>query len=108
MVAFCLSVLVLVAFLASLYGWGRLVFRPLYGDGVRGWPYFVVLGLTVWIFIGGILNVANLAYPVAIYTVFGLGFVWLLLAAFIPPWKGRRTITSSVDVPSVMPGSPSW
>ena len=73
MIASFVSIIVLLAFLASAYGWGRLLFKPIYGDGETGWAYDTVLGLAVWVFIGGILNVAHFAYPIALDCIFGLG-----------------------------------
>ena len=105
MVVFFVSVIVLLAFLSSAYGWGRLVFRPIYGGRVNGWSYFVTLGIAVWIFIGGTLNVAKLANPVAICTIFSLGFGWLLLLALSSLWKARFTISSSIFVHMVRPAS---
>ena len=82
MIQFIVSILVILAFFISLYGWGRLVSKFLYPEDVGCWPYSVVLGLASWILLGGILNVIHLAYPVTLYAIFGLGVLLSLVFGF--------------------------
>jgi hypothetical protein len=75
------SLLALAAFAASAGGWGQLAARVLYRS-VVGWPYAIALGLASWVLIGGLLNVSRVAYPVSLYTLFGLGLIFSLVLAY--------------------------
>jgi hypothetical protein len=75
MTGFLSSVAVLSAFLVSTYGWGRVSATYFYREAPRSPAFHVVLGLALWVFLGGLLNIARLAYPAALYVLFlgGLG-----------------------------------
>ena len=62
----------------ALFGWGRLT-RRLSGLTQGTWPLTIALGLGSVIFLGGILNLSRLAYPVALDAVLILG---LSIAAY--------------------------
>jgi hypothetical protein len=57
---------------SALYGWG-LVVRRLAALPTGTWPMTVALGLSCWIFLGGILNLARLARPWALYALIAVG-----------------------------------
>jgi hypothetical protein len=63
-----------VVYFLALFGWGRLI-----GKFFRvSWPFplTISLGMAGWIFLGGILNLLGLAYPLALdsITLFGLAY----------------------------------
>lgn len=66
-----------------MYGWGRLAVKLLYGETLNCWAYSVAIGLAFWIFMGGVLNAMQLAYPVTLYIIFGLGMALSLTFAFL-------------------------
>lgn len=73
---------IMVAVCCALYGWGYAV-RRLTTLPPGTWPVTLVLGLASWIFLGGLLNLARLAYPAALdaLVVIGLGLAaWRLRA----------------------------
>jgi hypothetical protein len=61
----------------AFYGWGRLT-RRLAGLRDGTWPVSAALGLACVLFLGGVLNLCRLAYPVALA---GIMVVGLALAA---------------------------
>ncbi len=85
------------AFAFVLYGWGwalrRLLSVPA-GAAIRSWPSTAASGMAAVVFIGGLLNLARLAYPWAMACVAaagaGLGAFALKSAAS----KGRGSGTS--------------
>ncbi len=77
------SIGVLLAYLMSTYGWGRLFIKLFYRDTPNSWAYAVALGLCSWIFLGGILNLIQLAYPLALDGLFVVG-LYISLAIVIP------------------------
>jgi hypothetical protein len=59
---------------SALFGWGYLLaylFRITWP-----FPFTICFGMAVWIFLGGILNMLEIAYPLALdsITLLGLGF----------------------------------
>ena len=87
-----LTIAILVAYILSVYGWGRLVARWAFADAPRALGLSVALGLVVLIFIGGIANLARIAYPATLDVLVVLG--WLLCAADL---YSARTESSSRD-----------
>ena len=69
-------------FAFSFYGWGRGA-RRLFHMERGGWAATAVLGMAAVVFLGGVLNIARLAYPWALATVAAAG---VLLA--VPDLKG--------------------
>lgn len=66
-------ILIGVVFFLALYGWGRLSERLM---GVRHlWPLTICLGMAVWIFLGGLLNLGHLAFsgPLDAIVLSGIG-----------------------------------
>ncbi len=55
-----------------LFGWGS-AFRRLFRLEKTTWPLTVVIGMAAVVFIGGLLNLARLAYPTALATVALIG-----------------------------------
>jgi hypothetical protein len=73
-----------VVYFLALFGWGRLlekffhIFWP--------FPFTIALGMAGWIFLGGILNLLGLAYPLALDSIilFGLAYSALI---YLRSWK---------------------
>lgn len=86
---FLVSLLAILIYLTAAYGWGRLATFRLYQDHRPGWAFTVVFGLGMWIFIGGILNAAYLAYPLALDLILGLGFGFAIVFAYSSLSKNR-------------------
>lgn len=70
---FILSAILIILFTLAAYGWGRTACLIMYPDRTPGWPMIVALGLATWIFLGGVLNAATLAFPTALDVLLGLG-----------------------------------
>jgi hypothetical protein len=67
---------------SALFGWGYLLvhlFRIAWP-----FPFTICLGMAVWIFLGGILNMLEIAYPLALdsITLLGLGFSVLIFLRY--------------------------
>jgi hypothetical protein len=60
-----------------LWGWGG-AFQRTFGIEAGAWPSTVALGMAVVVFLGGILNLARLAYPWALVGI-AAGGLWLAL-----------------------------
>lgn len=78
---FKVTIIALLAFiyLSSLFGWGRLLEKSL---GLSWpFPFTICLGLSGWIFLGGVLNLLGIAYPLVLdgMVIFGLGYFALTL-----------------------------
>lgn len=78
MIEFFVSIVIIVAFFASLYGWGRLILKRVDKSALSGPAYCVVIGLSSWISLGGLLNALGIAYPATLYALVlaGLGAAW--------------------------------
>ncbi len=57
---------------SALFGWGLIV-RRLLALPAGTWPMTAALGLACWIFLGGVLNLARLAHPWALYALLAIG-----------------------------------
>lgn len=76
-ISMTLGAILLAAIMLSGWGWASL---RLCGQGNAGWPETMALGLGAVVFLGGILNLARLAYPWAIATVAAAGIILGILA----------------------------
>jgi hypothetical protein len=68
-----------LTYLSSLFGWGHLLEKLL---GLSWpFPFTICLGLSGWIFLGGVLNLLGIAYPLVLdgIVIFGLGYFALTL-----------------------------
>jgi hypothetical protein len=87
-------------YLSSLYGWGRLFEKSLR----LSWPFpfTICLGLSGWIFLGGVLNLLGIAYPLVLdgIFIFGLGYFALTLVRprNLKKVSEYRSLYSSKDV----------
>jgi hypothetical protein len=81
-VAFALGVFAAAAFM--LYGWGCAARRVLRA-GSTSWPATVASGMAAVVFVGGVLNLARLAYPWALGCIAAAGIVLGAVAV----WKDR-------------------
>ena len=84
---FLVSITVLIAFLVSTYGWGRIVVPLFYREAPRSWPYIVALGLCVLVVIGGGLNLLHIARPSALEVLSGLGLGSALIFTLLAIWR---------------------
>ena len=73
-----------VVYAFALFGWGRLLGKLFQ----ISWPFSLTisLGMAGWIFLGGILNVLGLAYPVALDSIVVLGLAYSALT-FLRSWR---------------------
>lgn len=62
------ALLLIAAAAFMFFGWGS-AFSHLFGLEQKPWPLTVALGMAAVVFIGGILNLARLAYPTALVIV---------------------------------------
>jgi len=71
--------LLLFVYIPALFGWGHIISKRLR----ISWPFPLItcLGLSVWIFLGGILNLLGIAYPIVLdcIVLFGLGYCVLVI-----------------------------
>jgi hypothetical protein len=82
--------IVLIVFLAcGLYGFGAIA-RRLIGCPPGTWPMTIAIGLAAWIVIGGVLNLARIAFPVVIDLTLVTGCVFGATA--LHGVKGRRYV----------------
>src|ERR1700722_15705345 len=83
-----LGIIVIATFMLGGWGWA---FRKVFKLESGSWPATVALGMATVVFLGGILNLARLAYPPALAMVAAAG-VLLSVAAVReisiprPPW----------------------
>jgi hypothetical protein len=92
--------LLALIYLSSLFGWGHLLEKPL---GLSWpFPFTICLGLSGWIFLGGVLNLLGIAYPLVLdgIVIFGLVYFALTLVRSWNPKKVSeyRSLYCSKDV----------
>ena len=70
--------LLIIVYCYSLWGWGSL-FKRIINVHPGNAAVTLLLGLALWVFFGGILNVLSLAYPIAldVIVIFGLILFYL-------------------------------
>ncbi len=69
--------LLALIYLSSLFGWGHLIEKPL---GLSWpFPFTICLGLSGWIFLGGVLNLLGIAYPLVLDGIVIFGLVYFAL-----------------------------
>jgi len=73
-----------VVYFLALFGWGRL-FENFFQIS---WPFSLTisLGMAGWIFLGGILNLLGLAYPLALDSIVLFGLAYSALT-FLRSWR---------------------
>jgi hypothetical protein len=73
-----------VVYFLALFGWGRLLEKIFQ----ISWPFSLTisLGMAGWIFLGGILNVLGLAYPLALDSIVLFGLAYSALT-FLRSWR---------------------
>lgn len=77
-------------FSIATYGWGQLAVAFLFDDDRPKMAYTISLGLLVWAFWGGILNVLHIAVPDILYVLVFFGIVYFLIklkAHYSCEWK---------------------
>jgi len=79
--------LLALIYLSSLFGWGRLIEKPL---GLSWpFPFTICLGLSGWIFLGGVLNLLGIAYPLALDGIVIFGLVYFALT-LVRSWNLKK------------------
>lgn len=80
-------------FSSSLFGWG-IAFKRLAKMDFGNVAVTVMLGFALWIFIGGILNLLRLAYPIVLDSMVVSGFIFFLFQykVFIRNIPRERTL----------------
>jgi len=73
-----------VVYFLALFGWGRLLEKIFQ----ISWPFSLTisLGMAGWIFLGGILNLLGLAYPLALDSIVLFGLAYSVLT-FLRSWR---------------------
>lgn len=94
-----LSVVAYALFLCACYGWGYALVRR---TGIRDkddFAFLSVVGIACLIFIGGMLNLARLAYPATLILLLlvGLGFFLIKPIANIKAWLATSRKVSLID-----------
>ena len=81
--------LLAAVYFSSLYGWGRLA-EKLFGIRLP-FPLTLCLGMASWIFLGGVLNLVGIAYPLVLDSIvlLGLGNSALL---FFRSWNSKALL----------------
>lgn len=90
---FFLAILTLLLLLTSSYGFGFATMKWVIRDEVNYFSLLVVVGISCLIVLGGILNLARIAYPAALYTVLLLGLIFSM-QSFISRLKIRPQLSS--------------
>jgi hypothetical protein len=69
------SVIKVLIFITSMYGWGQLVGRSCCRCHLTGWAFSSTLGIALFISIGGVLNVFHIALPpvISVLLIAGIG-----------------------------------
>jgi hypothetical protein len=76
---FAASIFLIAVATLMFLGWGWAFLRLLRIEP-KNWPTTVALGMAAVVFIGGILNLARLAYPISLAIVAGIGVLLAILA----------------------------
>lgn len=74
------ATLTLLTLLASSHGLGFAVMKWGVRDGTNHFSLLTVIGVACLMFLGGILNLAGLAYPAAMYALLLLGLFFFMLS----------------------------
>ena len=77
--AFAASLLLIAVALLMFLGWGW-AFLKLCRLEPGNWTFIAALGMASVVFIGGILNLARLAYPAALVAIVAIGVLLAILA----------------------------
>ncbi len=96
---FSAAVIVFLIFGSAMYGWGGVVRRG-FGLPDGTWPMTILLGLSAWIAVGGLLNLMRLAYPPTIYLLLAAGSA-LTLRAFCVGFTSFRWTSLKLRAKSV-------
>ena len=79
--------LLALIYLSSLFGWGHLIEKPL---GLSWpFPFTICLGLSGWIFLGGVLNLLGIAYPLVLDGIVIFGLVYFALT-LVRSWNLKK------------------
>ena len=70
---------IIAVYCCALFGWGHLV-RRLLNMANGSWAVTIALGMAFWVSIGGVLNLARLAGPLALTAMVAVGILLFLFA----------------------------
>lgn len=87
-----LSASKVLLYMASFYGWGRLVNRWSGGNRLAGWAFPAALGIAFLIAVGGILNSVGFARPIVLLSLYltGLGLaIFFACGSVHDYWKNK-------------------
>jgi hypothetical protein len=76
-----IALLTLLVFLTSSYGFGFAAIKWANRDEISPFPYVTVIGVACLIVIGGILNLAGMAYPAGMYILLSFGLIFFVLSS---------------------------
>ncbi|MBF0444193.1 MAG: hypothetical protein HQL68_01285 [Magnetococcales bacterium] len=82
MINFLASTGFLIAIVLSLYGWGRLFIHRLLPVSSLGWAYHASFGISIWIILGGVLNLLSIAKAPVLWGVLLLGLIFSVYHLF--------------------------
>jgi len=103
-----LSIVAYTLLLSACYGWGYALVKWTDIRDKDNFAFLSVVGIACLIFLGGVLNLVRLAYPVALMILFlsGLAFSAIHLMAYVKPWiTAWRAGSSSIqEKMQCMPG----
>lgn len=83
---YLIAITTILVFLAASYGWGYAAMRMAAHNEVNYICFLSVVGVACLIFLGGILNLAGIAYPATMYALLLLGLIYFMLS-FIARFK---------------------
>jgi hypothetical protein len=101
---------VMALYAGSLFGWGRAAGR-LAKTGTVPWPLAVALGLVVWVFLGGVLNLLGIAYAWALDAIVIAGWALSLRGLRASRWRdlrGRHLRAGNWRAPMVLRPVLTW
>jgi len=95
------SLLGLIGFSLTIYGWGRAVNRILNGDRKVAHAYATGLGIVVLTFVGGLLNALGLATAsvLAVIAYLGVAFGAIFVATSLYKWQ-KKPFLSRANLPN--------
>lgn len=91
MVGFFSATFVIIVFFVSAFGWGRLATKLFYRRSTGSLTYDAVLGLTVLVFIGGMLNVLGVVNALALDLLVISGIILWFALLFWQHYRSKRS-----------------
>ena len=94
-----LSTAFLFGYFLSCYGWGRTAVRALGVAEASTVACSAAIGIAIWIFLGGLANLFEIAMPPTLWAIYGFGFL-LAIPSVVSNirWKGAAPSNGRRDV----------